>query len=83
MQCFIYKSLRTDYLYLYVTKKDDFSDVPEVLVNRMGKMEFVMALELLPEQKLAKEDAKKVIEQLKNNGFFLQLPPTNGHELLN
>jgi uncharacterized protein YcgL (UPF0745 family) len=75
MLCFIYKSLKTDYLYLYVTKKDDFSDVPEVLINSMGKMEFVMDLMLFPERKLFKEDAKKVIGQLKESGFFLQLPP--------
>lgn len=76
MQCYIYKSLKTEYLYLYVTKKDDFSDIPEVLVKSMGKMEFVMDLVLSPERKLFKEDAIKVIENLKEKGYFLQLPPT-------
>jgi uncharacterized protein YcgL (UPF0745 family) len=75
MQCFIYKSLKKDYLYLYIAKKDDFSRVPDALVNRLGKMEFVMDLELSPERKLAREDAGKVIENLKQQGFFVQLPP--------
>ncbi|HEY5141109.1 MAG TPA: YcgL domain-containing protein [Methylococcales bacterium] len=41
----------------------------------MGKMEFVMTLKLTPELKLAREDAGKVIESLKKQGFFVQLPP--------
>ena len=75
MQCFIYKSLKKDYLYLYVTNKDDFSKVPEALFKHLGKMEFVMDLELSPERKLAREDVGKVIESLKEQGFFVQLPP--------
>lgn len=76
MLCFIYKSLKKDYLYLYITKKDDFSQVPEALFNSMGKIEFVMELELSAERKLAREDTMKVIAGLKEKGFFVQLPPT-------
>jgi uncharacterized protein YcgL (UPF0745 family) len=75
MQCFIYKSLKKDYLYLYIDKKDDFSKVPDALVNSFGKIEFVMDLELSPERKLAREDAGKIIESLMEQGFFVQLPP--------
>jgi uncharacterized protein YcgL (UPF0745 family) len=75
MQCFIYKSLKKDYLYLYVANQDDFSKVPDALLDSLGKMEFVMGLELTPERKLAREDAKKVIASLEGQGFFVQLPP--------
>jgi uncharacterized protein len=75
MQCFIYKSLKKEYLYLYIDKKEDFSKVPETLLNSFGKIEFVMALELNPERKLAKEDAKKIIDSLNEKGFFVQVPP--------
>ena len=75
MHCFIYKSLKKDYLYLYIVKRDDFSKVPDALVNSLGKMEFVMDLMLSPERKLAREDTGKVIESLKEQGFFVQLPP--------
>jgi uncharacterized protein YcgL (UPF0745 family) len=75
MQCFIYKSLKKDYLYLYIVNKDDFSKVPEALLNSFGKMEFVMDIELSPERKLAREDAGKIIDNLKYPGFFVQLPP--------
>jgi len=75
MQCFIYKSLKKDFLYLYVAKKDDFSKVPDALIRHFGKMKFVIDLELSPERKLAREDTGKVIESLKKQGFFVQLPP--------
>ena len=75
MHCFIYKSLKKDYLYLYIVKRDDFSKVPDALVSSLGKMEFVMDLMLSPERKLAREDVGKVIESLKEQGFFVQLPP--------
>ncbi len=75
MHCFIYKSLKKDYLYLYIVKRDDFSKVPDALVNCLGKMEFVMDLMLSPERKLAREDVGKVIKSLKEQGFFVQLPP--------
>ncbi len=75
MQCFIYKSLKKDYLYLYITKQDDFSQVPDALLEHLGKMEFVMTMALTPERKLAREDAGKVIDSLKEHGFFVQLPP--------
>lgn len=75
MLCFIYKSLKTDYLYLYTDTKDDFTKVPEALFNRFGKLEFVMELELSPQRKLAQENVEKVIASLKDKGFFVQLPP--------
>jgi len=77
MQCFIYKSLKKEYLYLYIVKKDDFSKVPDALVISLGKMEFVMDLELSPDRKLAKENAGTVIDSLLAQGFFVQLPPYN------
>lgn len=83
MLCFIYKSLKKEYLYLYVDKKDDFSKVPKALFDSFGKMEFVMDLELADERKLAQEETGKVIESLKTKGFFVQLPPFNVPETLN
>lgn len=76
MQCFIYKSLKKDELYLYLDKKDDFSAIPDELFKSFGRLEFVMELELYPERKLARENIEKVIASLQNKGFFVQLPPT-------
>lgn len=76
MHCFIYKSLNKDYLYLYVKNQDDFSQVPSALLAMMGKIEFVMELELSGRRKLASEDVGKVMECLGNKGYFVQMPRT-------
>jgi len=75
MQSYIYKSLKKDELYLYLQKKDDFSALPEPLLNSFGKIEFVMELEITPERKLAREDVNKVLLGLQEKGFFVQMPP--------
>ncbi|MCK4842640.1 MAG: YcgL domain-containing protein [Methylococcales bacterium] len=75
MQSFIYKSLKKNELYLYLEKKDDFSQIPEPLLKSFGRIEFVMALELTPERKLAREDVNKVLANLQNKGFYVQMPP--------
>lgn len=82
MQCYIYKSLKKDELYLYLQKKDDYSSVPESLLKSFGLMEFVMELELTPERKLARVDANKVLAGLQDKGFFIQMPPTKVPEAL-
>ncbi|MDD5275658.1 MAG: YcgL domain-containing protein [Methylovulum sp.] len=75
MQCFIYKSLKTEYLYLYIDKKYDFTNVPDALFDKLGKLEFVMELMLSAHRKLARENVETVMDSLKNKGFFIQLPP--------
>jgi uncharacterized protein YcgL (UPF0745 family) len=75
MQCFIYKSVKKEFLYLYVTQQDDFSRVPAELLNHFGQLAFVIELDLTPERQLAREDSKKVIASLQEKGFFVQLPP--------
>lgn len=76
MQCYIYKSLKKDELYLYLDKKDDFSAIPDNLMQSFGRLSFVMEIELTPERKLARENSEKVIASLKNQGFFVQMPST-------
>ncbi|MCQ8104304.1 YcgL domain-containing protein [Methylomonas sp. SURF-2] len=75
MLCFIYKSLKKEELYLYMDKKDDFSALPESLLNSFGSLQFVMELELSAVRKLAREDVVKVIASLESKGFYVQMPP--------
>ena len=76
MQSYIYKSNKKAELYLYLLNRDDFSVLPEALLQSLGALEFVMSLELSPERKLAREDVTKVMQSLQNKGFFVQMPPT-------
>jgi uncharacterized protein YcgL (UPF0745 family) len=76
MIAYIYKSRRKDELYLYISKKDDFSNVPQSLYDSMGKEPvFVMEIELNPERKLARENVETVIKNLNEQGFHVQIPP--------
>lgn len=75
MKCYIYKSSKKDQLYLYLPKKDDFEAIPPILMDTMGKPEFVMELELTAERKLARADAVEVLAGLQEKGFYLQMPP--------
>jgi len=76
MNAYIYKSSRKDELYLYLSKKDDFSEVPQALGDSMGKEPiFVMEVELSPERKLAREDVNTVMKNLETQGFHVQIPP--------
>ncbi|PHS69559.1 MAG: hypothetical protein COB23_06300 [Methylophaga sp.] len=76
MNTYIYKSSKKDQLYLYITKKDDFSAVPQALYDSMGKEPiFVMAIELTIEKPLAREDVTIVIKNLQKQGFHVQMPP--------
>lgn len=76
-RCFIYKSLRKADAYLYVAEADDFTAVPVILRDRLGRLEFVMELQLTPERKLARADAAQVIDALSGQGYYLQLPPAD------
>lgn len=75
MLCVIYRSSKRDQTYLYVEKKDDFSRVPEDLMKSFGTPQLAMVLSLEGRDKLATADIEKVKEALKEEGFYLQVPP--------
>jgi uncharacterized protein YcgL (UPF0745 family) len=59
--------------YLYLQQKDDFSEVPQDLLQVFGEPEFSFSFNLTLERKLAKEDTSEVLENLQNQGYHLQL----------
>ena len=77
IECAIYRSNVKLETYLYIRAKDDFSDVPEILLKGFGQPEFVMELELTPERKLARVEITEVMDSLREKGFFLQMPPVD------
>lgn len=80
--CDIYRSPQKDELYLYVPKAKGLSGVPAELLEIFGAPAFAFTLVLTPERKLAKEDIQKVLAGLKENDYFLQLPPTKGDDYM-
>mgnify|MGYP001813411416 FL=1 len=80
MQCFIYRCSNRPDLYIYLAEEDVFDNVPKELFNTLGIIEFSMELELTPETKLAREDTQKVIDNLNEHGFHIQLPANESLE---
>lgn len=83
MQCVVYKGRKKTDHYLYVEKEDDFSRVPQALLDILGQLEMVIGLELSAERKLAQADVKEVMQQLHDQGYYFQMPPKSGEELVN
>ena len=77
MKCWIYKGNRRQETYLYLPQEDDVSRVPEGLLDAMGPLELVMSLTLSPQRTLARANPDEVIAQLRERGFYLQLPPVD------
>lgn len=75
MQCAIYKGCRKAESFLYVECVDEFSRVPQVLLDMLGELELVMELDLASREQLAYADINEVGRLLKEQGFYLQLPP--------
>ena len=77
MKCVIYKGSRKPDAYLYIQREGDFSQVPESLLDLMGSLQLVISLDVTADSTLAQARAKEVLQQLRDQGFYLQLPPSN------
>jgi len=75
MLCAVYKSLRKPQTYIFVAKRDDFSQVPTPLLEQFGPPQLVSVLNITQTTKMAMAEASKVIEAVTATGFYLQLPP--------
>ncbi|WP_018935907.1 YcgL domain-containing protein [Thioalkalivibrio sp. ALJ24] len=75
MQCYVYRATRRADTYVYLPEKDDFSDLPDTLMKALGSLEFALEFELTPDRTLAQEDPQKVLANLQDQGFHLQVPP--------
>lgn len=74
MNCSIYKSAKkTDY-YLFVEQEEKFERVPEALLNILGKLEFVMTINLDEREKLSQAEPQEVKQLIIEQGYFLQMP---------
>lgn len=76
LECSIYKGSKTNEMYLYVPSDEDLKRVPAPLIQRMGRLELVMTLELHPDRELVRADVGRVMQDLRERGFYLQMPPS-------
>jgi len=75
MLCAIYRSSKKQQTYLFITQRDNFTDVPEALMSVFGTPTLVTMINLATKEKLALADLNKVKESLESQGYYLQLPP--------
>lgn len=74
MLCAIYKTKKKEGMYLYVEKRGDFSAVPEALRAVFGTPIFVMLFNLKGAKPLVNADNQEVLQQIQQQGFYLQMP---------
>jgi uncharacterized protein len=75
MQCYVYRSTRRADTYVYLPRRDDFTEIPEGLLRALGRFEFALEFELTPQRRLAHEDPFIVLANIEAHGFHLQLRP--------
>jgi len=78
----VYKSGKREEMYLYVERGADFKTLPEPLMASFGAPLHVLDVVLTPEKKLARADARQVLDALYEQGFYLQMPPAEKESLL-
>ena len=74
--CEIYRCSKKEGMYIYVDKKHGLKKLPDALNKQTGKMELAMGLIITPDKKLARANAKDVLEAIEAQGFYLQMPPS-------
>jgi uncharacterized protein YcgL (UPF0745 family) len=77
MLCAVYKSRKKIDTYLYVPNEDDFSAVPEPLLKAFGTPHFVMQVPVNKRQHIAQIGREEFLKKIKEQGFYLQLPPSS------
>ena len=81
MHCAIYKGDNKANTFLFIEQKDEFARLPETLLQLLGKLTFIMELELTPNRALAQANPRDVLEHLESQGYYIQMPPSQGHIL--
>lgn len=73
--CIVYRCSKQPEMYLYLRADLKIDDMPEAMRLRAGRLTEVMRLTLAPTRKLARVNVVRVIERLRGDGWYLQLPP--------
>ena len=69
--CDIYKTASKEGMYLYVSREDKLTRVPEFLLQRFAKPILVTTMLLSEKKKLAQADVLKVMSEIVDNGCKL------------
>ena len=73
--CSVYKSPKKSEMYVYIEKRKGVQSIPEELLTFFGAPVHVFDMLLTEDKKLARVDADKVLFDISDKGYFLQMPP--------
>lgn len=62
-------------MYLYIPDVDDFSQVPDALMDMFGVPLLVMHIPAHSEKRLHAVSREDLLEAFERDGFYLQMPP--------
>lgn len=71
----VFRSGKREEMYLYLARGTDWRDLPDSLRQVFGKPAHVMDLLLRPSLRLARADIDRVMADVREQGFYLQMPP--------
>lgn len=80
--CYIYRCSAKLDMYIYLAEENNFDSIDDSIKKKLGTLDYAMTLEIKNDTKLAKEDPQKIIDNLKSQGFHLQLPSETSIEEL-
>lgn len=80
--CTVFKSPKKDEMYLYTDRLEGLKRVPKELLELFGTPKEVMALPLSEDRDLGRADAQKVLDEIEEKGFYLQMPPAREDYIL-
>lgn len=75
MLCIVYKSARRPETFVYVAEAEALTKLPAALQQGLGALNEVLRFELTEQRKLAREDARLVLQNLEAIGYHVQFPP--------
>ena len=74
---FIYRCEHKKGTYLYLPEKDNFEAVPNSLIKLLGDFSFSFQFDLSEDRKLIQADTREVLKSIQDEGFYLQLSPSD------
>jgi uncharacterized protein YcgL (UPF0745 family) len=80
--CDVFKTRNKDEMYLYVSRTDGVTRVPDDLMDMFGRPELAMTIIITPDKKLGRADAAKVLSEIEEKGYYLQMPPPKDPQTL-
>lgn len=78
--CNVYKSTQVQGMYLYIEKSEGLERVPELLMAKFGAPKLVMTMLIKKEQMLSTVTGERVLLEVTERGFYLQMPPQEVEE---